>query len=250
MDEAELSKKNEAQVLAYLLEVDAPNWIDLQNNPMFEPRWVAYFLERKKFVPVESVQLIYRTKSLLNHYGVHKALVRCKSTPVGIAANVIPLLRWVDLLNILREPYISGGLKQKIEKQIMDRFPRMALGEKTMLAKQAPRGLIRQLRLSPDRRVIRALFNNYFFTFDDASFLANYPKIPPDILVELAKNPKWTQHKKMRMDLLANPKLPAGSITPLLRGLTAFDARQLLAKGTLPPAVRARLKPIASAQPK
>lgn len=242
IDTTALKEAKEEKVFAYLAEAEAPDWKALESNPQFGHHWVVYFLERKQFISPEQIRLLYRTKSLTQSYAVNRALVRCKFTPVGIAANLISLLRWLDLLNVLRQPYISGGLKSKIEKQIMDRFPRMAVGEKTVLAKQAPRGLIRQLRLQPDPRVIKALFTNYFFTLDDAAFLANYPRISQEILVELANCAKWTQHKRMRMDLLSNPKLPAGAITPLLRGLTSYDVRQILQKPGISPAVKQRLK--------
>lgn len=241
-DSESLVDMEEVRIFAYLAETDKPDWTSLERNQGFDLSWVAYFLKRKRHIPPEKIRDIYRSKHLRKSYAVNHALVRCKFTPVGIAANLLHLLRSVDLLKILREPYVQGNLRPRIEKQIMERFPAMPLGEKIVLAKQAPRGLIRQIRLSPDQRVIRALLSNYFFTYEDAIFLANYPKIRGEILAELARCAKWMHHKQLRLDLLANPRLPQGCIPPLIRGFTPFDVKQLLKKPNLRPVVRAKLK--------
>lgn len=232
---------DEPRVLAYLAEFDHPDWGALQNLPGFNHGWVVYFLQREGFIPLESLRELYRTKPLMHSYGVNRAMVRCRYTPVGIAANLLRLIRWMDLLNCLREPYLNGNLKHRIERQLMERIPKLALGEKITLAKQAPRGLIRHLRMLPDRKVIKALLSNYFFTLDDALFLANFPRIKPDILMELASNSRWTQHKQVRLDLLANPKLPAAAVRTLLRGFTEYDMRRLLGRVCLGPSVRGQL---------
>lgn len=241
-DPADMMTWPEDRVIAYLAETDQPYWLALERNTLFDHRWVAYFLKRKRFIAAEKVREIYRSRTLRSSYVVNKALVHCKFTPPGIAANILPLLRWVDLLLALREPYLHGSLRPRIERQIMERFPQMPLGERITLAKQAPRGLIRQIRLSPDRRVIRALMKNYFFTYEDAVFLANYPKIKSDILSELAMSGKWMHHKQLRLDLLANPRLPMSAIQALMRGFTPHDIHQLLKKPGIRPVIRNKLK--------
>lgn len=239
----------EPRVLAYLAENDDPDWVTLQELPAFDHGWVVYFLQRERFIPLEVIRSIYRNKPLMHSYAVNRAMVRCRYTPVGIAANLLRLLRWLDLLHCLKEPYLSGNLKHRIERQIVERFPKMALGEKITLSKQAPRGLIRHLRMVPDRMVIKALMSNYFFTMDDALFLANYPRIKPDILLELASNARWTQHKQVRLDLLANPKLPPSAVKSLIRGFTEFDMRRLMGRVCLGPSVRGQLTRILANKP-
>ena len=140
---------SEDVLLKYLLEVDYPDWDLIREHEAFTEKWVVLFLQRSRAISSEAVQDIYRHRILRRDYHICRAIVRCRFAPQGVAMNLVPRLRWVDLMQSLRLPYLSGAVKFRIEKQVMEVLPKLALGQKIALAKQAPRALVRHLRMDP-----------------------------------------------------------------------------------------------------
>ena len=228
LDGAPLLQQEPEQIQRYLLTVDQPDWTLLKVHPRFTEQWAIFFLKRARAIPKSSIQEIYQDKQLRKNYQVNLHLVRCKFTPAPLAMNLCHTLRWMDLLNTLRILTLAGPVRQRVESLIMERFPRLSLGEKVTTAKMAPRGLVKHLRSSEEPRVLRALFNNYHFTYEDATFMANYPETKPNTLGELAMNQKWRRYKEIRKSLLRNPKTPRSMVYPLASSLNDFDLREAL----------------------
>jgi hypothetical protein len=223
-----LLELSEETILRYLLEVDAPDWTQLEQHEHFGPRWVVFFLKRGRAISRASILDVYQNRSLRGHYPVNLALLRCKFTPAPLAINLIQYMRWMDLLNSLRIPTLSGPLRQKIELSLMESLPRRALGEKITLARQAPRGLVRHLRTVADRRVIRPLLTNYHFTYEDAMFIANAPGITPEVLEELALSRRWRTYQEVRRSLLLNTRTPRSMVYPLALTMSEHQIRGAL----------------------
>ncbi len=223
-----LPELSEEAILKYLFESDEPEWGILMRHRGFSVKWLLVFLKRPRPIPKQAILDIYHNAQLRKNYQVCLNLLRCKSTPAPLAMNLIHTVRWVDLFHTLRLTYLSGPVRQKIETRLMEILPRLALGEKITLARQAPRPLIKHLRLLTDRPVIKALFFNFHFTYEDAMFLANFPQIEPPILEELALSTRWRAYKNVRRALLLNPKTPRTMTYPLACTLTDHDLRLLL----------------------
>ena len=197
-------------------------------HPGFTDKWAVIFLSRSQAIAREAFVAIYGDIRLRASYRVCLAFVKNKHAPPAMSLNLVKLLRWGDLLKVLRQPYLAGALKQRIVNHLLLAFPQLTLGEKVTIAKQAPRELVSHLRTCPEDRVIRALMLNYFFTHQDALFLVHYPRITAPVLEALALSDRWARHKDIRRALLRNPKTPAAVILPLAAKLTEYDLRQLL----------------------
>ncbi|CAM2006736.1 hypothetical protein [Acanthopleuribacter pedis] len=230
----ELFSWGEERVLKYLLEHDRPEWDMLRCHPAFTPKWVIYFLERHRALPGEAVADIYKNRELRGNYQVARAMVANRATPQGMAMNLVPRLRWGDLVKILRMPHLAGGVKLRIEKHMNEILPRMELGQKVALARQAPRALVRLLRMAEEPQVMRALLQNQYFTYEDALFLASYSGITPRILGVVAAHARWNQFKEVKRALLRNARTPRAAVLGLARGLTEHDLRQLMQDPGLP----------------
>lgn len=222
------------RVLKYLLETDRPEWDLLRCHSAYSPKWVVYFLERHRAIPHEAVTDIYKNRVLRGHYPVARAMVCNRFTPQGIAMNLVPRLRWGDLVKILRVPHLSGAVKLRIQKHMNELLPRMELGQKVALARQAPRPLIRLLRLAEEPTVMRALMQNQYFTYEDALFLSSYNGISAPILQVLATHARWNHFKEIKRALLRNARTPRAQVLALARGLTEHDLRNLLQDPGLP----------------
>ncbi len=216
------------RALQKTLESNRPEWETLMEHPDYSEKWVLLFLQRTTPIVSQAIMDIYRNPDLRRSYRVRLGLVRCKSTPPSIAMNLISSIRWGDLFNTLRAPHLGGPIRKKIELKLMEVLPRLPLGGKIALARQAPRPMIRHLRLLPERPVIKALLNNYFFTYEDAMFLANFPQIKPGPLEELALSPRWRNYPEVRTALVRNQRTPRAVIAPLIRGISDHQLRLIL----------------------
>ena len=239
---SESSFRNEEEVRAYLLEQARPDWLTLLACEGFTEHWVVFFLKRSAAIPKEAIQDIYENKRFRGHYPITLALVRCKSTPHSLALNLLPLLRRFDLFMTLKQPYLPNRVKVKIELMLIEAFPQCALGERLHLARLAPKGLVRQLRIMPDPPVVKALLSNYFFTYEDALFLANYSRAHPECLAELIHSPKWNHFKEVQISLLRNFRTPRSKIPALLGRINDFDMKRLLKEDRMPPHVKAQVR--------
>lgn len=227
-EDINLTKASPEAVNHYLLKADTPDWVALTHNPSFSTKWIVFFLKRSRPIPRTSVLEIFQNKRFRKAYEVNLWLLRCKTAPPHVSISLVHLIRWMDLFWSLRLPYLSGPLKIKLEMTLAEIFPRLSQGEKVTMARQAPRPLIKHLRTNRERRVLEALFKNYYFTHEDALFLVNYDKVAPVTLELLATDPKWSRYKDIRLGLLRNETTPNAFRFPLIRELTDHDLRRLL----------------------
>ena len=233
---------SEEAVAQHLHEADRPDWLTLKAHPAFSEKWPALFLGRSRPVSKEAVMDIYADVSFRKSYRIKLSILRCKETPLHLALNLIPSFRWLDLVYSLRRPLLKGPVQRAIEDRLMEMAPEMALGEKISLARQAPRPMIRHLRTLPERPVIRALLTNPSFTFDDAAFMAHYPKIAPGALEELALSPRWRTFVAIRKAIMLHPRTPRYVLYPLAAGFSPFDLRQLLKNTRISPFAKDALR--------
>lgn len=219
---------SEEGITKYLLGVDQPDWPALRDNPGFCDQWVVTFLKRPR--PISQVELkrVYTDEDFRKVYAIRLWLLRNKQVPISIGLNIMSSIKRYDLFTSLKIPHTPIQIKKRIEGKLKTEFPRLPTGEKIALARQAPRGLIRFLRTSDERPVLRAVLNNYFFTYEDAMFIANNPRTKPTALEELARARRWTAYKDVRRSLLRNPRTPTSCLKTLLRQLTSYDLEQLL----------------------
>lgn len=229
-----LLSAHEDQISAYLADSDQPEWEFLKRRSDFNERWVAKFLSRHRVIPEEQLRLIYEDRDLRKSYWIRRALIKCRNLPQAVGLSLVATLRWADLIEIMRLPYLPGAVRHRIESQVLEVLPGLALGQKIALAKQAPRDMIKHLREAAERPVVQALLRNFFFTFEDAMYMANSPKVRPSTLEILAGSDRWSKFKEIRFSLLRNHKTPRSVILPLVRRLTLEEARKLIRDHRMP----------------
>ncbi len=214
---------SEEKVVALLNEQDRPDWDKLLNHPSFTSKWVVIFLSRSRAIETEAIREIYQNRELRRHYNIGLAIVKHVKTPPAIALAMMNTLRWGDLLNVLRQPRLSGMMVNRGVQIIEERLPRMTLGERVSLARRAVRPLIRVLRTQNEAQVLRITFRHNYFTYEDAMFVASYPKTSTTALATLAQIPKWARLKDVTRALIVHPRTPNYAILPLLKGLSQHD---------------------------
>lgn len=229
----ELPLQPAEQVYKYLLTQDEPDWNTLTHHHAFSEKWLVFFLKRSRPIPRRAVEEIYHNRNFRKYYQVNLHLMRCKTAPAHVSISLVNQLRWLDLYWSLRLPYLPGGVRKKIEMQILEIMPRLALGEQVTLAKQAPRCMIKHFRKLREPTVVRALLQNFFFTYEDAQYMASHTHTARTALEEIAQSQKWTRHKEIRMMLLRHEQLANALRLPLARTLNDDDRHKLLRTNSL-----------------
>ena len=229
MSDQAIRNMDEDEILARIADWDTPDWAALMENKYFTPKWVVQFLKRPRAVSQHAIMEIYNNHQLRRRYRVCFALTMHPNTPPSIALALMNTLRWGDILTVLRQPRISAALQSKGVEVIEERLPRLTLGEKVSLARRAPRPLIRVLRTLNEPGVLRIVFNNTYFTDEDALYVASYPKTHPPALGALAGSAKWTRIKEIARALIIHPRTPRHAMLPLLRSMLPTDWQTLKA---------------------
>ncbi len=203
----------------------------MKQHSGFTEKWVVLFLRRTRPIPERILREIFSDKLLRKHYPVRLWLFRNKSIPLAVSVSLMATIRRSDLFSSLKDPWLPNPLKARIETHFLEVFPRLPLGEKIAMARLAPKGLIRHLRTLPQRQVVEALLDNYFFTFEDAMFIANFPKTSPEALRALARSARWNQNLEIKNSLLRHPGTPRDVLNQLVRSLGPFQLKRALAEG-------------------
>ncbi|HVH41803.1 MAG TPA: hypothetical protein VM925_05650, partial [Labilithrix sp.] len=115
----------------------------------------------------------------------------------------------------------------------------LTLGERKALARRPDRAMTERLLRDPHPDVIRRLLSNPKITEDDVLSLAARRPCRPEVLVEIARTPRWTHRPRIRMALVLNPDTPMDVSAPLV-GLLVRQELHLVATSTkVAPVLRA-----------
>jgi hypothetical protein len=103
----------------------------------------------------------------------------------------------------------------------------LTLGERKALARRSDRDLIARVLRDPHRDVIRILLLNPALTEDDVIRLCARRPIPPSVLHEVFRSPRWVARYRVRRALIRNPHCPRDVALQMVPHLTAQDAREV-----------------------
>lgn len=92
----------------------------------------------------------------------------------------------------------------------------LSLGERKSLARRPDRRSFDRLLRDPHPDVIRMLLGNPRLTEDDVVRLAAKRPSFPDILVEIARNVRWSTRPRVRVALVLNPATPPEIAVPMV----------------------------------
>lgn len=115
----------------------------------------------------------------------------------------------------------------------------LTLGERRALARRPSRAAFDALMRDPHPLVIRNLLGNPRMTEDDVVRMAARRPIYPEVIVEIARHPRWSQRSRVRMALVQNPGSPPEIAVPLVRLLIRPELREVASAPDVPRVVRA-----------
>jgi hypothetical protein len=115
----------------------------------------------------------------------------------------------------------------------------LTLGERRALARRPSRAAFDALMRDPHPLVIRNLLANPAMTEDDVIRMAARRPAFPEVLVEIARHPRWSLRGRVRMAVIQNPGSPPEIAVPLVRLLIRPELLQVVAAADVPAVVRA-----------
>jgi hypothetical protein len=115
----------------------------------------------------------------------------------------------------------------------------LTLGERKSLAKKTDRTLLERLLGDPHPDVIRFVLRNPRLTEDDVvRFVARTPG-RPELIIEVARTPKWAHRPRVRLTIVLNPLSPPELTIPLAGLLLKHELKLVTEATNVPPVVRA-----------
>lgn len=156
---------------------------------------------------------------------------------VAAAEALLPLARLLRRSRREEAPEMPAVDERQLATASSGRV--LTLGERRALARRPSRAAFDALMRDPHPLVIRNLLGNPRMTEDDVVRMAARRPIYPEVIVEIARHPRWSQRSRVRMALVQNPGSPSEIAVPLVRLLIRPELREVAAAPDVPRAVRA-----------
>jgi hypothetical protein len=169
-------------------------------------------------------------------------LVNHPNTPPGDALNLVKFLFWRDLNQVSQNFLLSSQVRHMAQSILFQRLPAMAVGEKMSLARLCAGQVLKSLRAEKDPMVVQALLENARLVEDDVLYLVSQQRTPAPILETVARDPKWSTRREVRVALLRNPKTPLSAAISFISTLTSVETKSLVGDAKVPFAVRRMLQ--------
>jgi hypothetical protein len=115
----------------------------------------------------------------------------------------------------------------------------LTLGERKSLARKPDRSTMERLFRDPHPDVIRMVLASPKVTEEDVLGLAARRPVRPDVLTEIARQPRWAHRPRIRMALVLNPDTSLMIAAPIVGLLMRHELRLVATSPTVAPAVRA-----------
>jgi hypothetical protein len=169
----------------------------------------------------------------LTHEACSDVVQRLREEAVGVPH--------LALERLLRQPLSDG---REVAKPEDDRVPDygkgrpLTLGERKSLARKPDRFMTERLLRDPHPDVIRMVLANPRVVEEDVLALASRRPCRPDVLTEIARQPRWAHRPRIRRALVLNPDTPLEVAAPIVGLLMRHELRLVATSTTVSPSVR------------
>ena len=202
------------QLWTVLDTIQGEDLVSILAHPSSSEKHIVKLLERQDLGEVFLRKLAQ--SQWMKHPRVQFYFVNHHQAPLSDAMNFVKFLFWRDLNLVLTNFRVATEVRHAAESMLIQRLPALATGEKITLARLAAGQVLKMLRLEKDPRVVQGLLENPRITEDDVLFLVNQPRTPAPVLEQVARDPKWSSRREVRIALLRNGSTPLSSATSVL----------------------------------
>jgi len=179
-------------------------------------------LLRRPSCPGVLVERLAKCSWVLTSRRVLQLVVRHPRCPRHFAWDALPRLGWHDLLKVGRDPRTSPAIRKQSERKLVERIVNLTLGERTALARLAPKGIVGALLTDKQPLCVEALLSNPQFTETAALRLLNSNRNPECVLA-LLRHPVWGRRPEVLRAAVRSNKVPLGVALGLLALLSETE---------------------------
>lgn len=183
---------------------------------------------RHPFTSTEVVELVLGDRRFSALAAVRKAAALLPATPRPDALRCVEDLGWRDLLDVSREARTPAPVRRAASLKILERLPRLALGERLTLARLADRPVLRALLQDRDPRVVAAVLSNPRLVPDDLVAWIATGEPDPGSLGVVGGDDRWALRRDVRGALVRCSATPRGVALSLLSRCSRAELRDLL----------------------
>lgn len=197
-------------------------------------------LFRNPHLSRELIEMVMGERRLLAFQEVRRELAKHRQTPEVRALSLVSSLFWRDLLEISGDTQVRPRLRRAAERHLLNRLPGLGTGERATIARRAGPLLVSQIRGDTEPRVIAALLENPRLTEGALIPLVSSETAKPEILILVARNPKWGIRYPVRLSLARNRRTPVQTTLSILPQLKKVDLKVIERDRRLSMAIRRR----------
>jgi hypothetical protein len=182
---------------------------------------------RRASCPGKLVELLARSRTARGSPRLLPLLLRHPACPRQFAWEALPRLGWRDLLQVTRDPRTAPPVRRQSERKLVDKLQTLTLGERTAVARLAPRSVIVALLAHDDPVCVEALLSNPQFTETEAVRLLQTRRDPACILLVL-HHPTWGTRPEVLRAAVRSDRVPLGVALGLVAALPESELVRLL----------------------
>jgi hypothetical protein len=159
-------------------------------------------------------------------------LVRHPACPRSFAWEALPRLGWHDLLEVTRDPRTPPPVLRQAERKLIARIPQLTAGERTALARRAPRAVLAALLGDQEPGCIQALLDNSRLVTSDALRIVASNANSTCVLAVL-RHTRWGGCAEIVKAALRSPIVPLPVALGLLASLPGNELDRAVRTGEL-----------------
>lgn len=201
-------------------------WIDENFESITEQE--ALEVLANPFCTTQLCRRIAQTPRLTGFHSIRERLVAHRLTPHGHSLKLVHYLYWSDLLRLSVDVKIPAVVRRAMENNLLNRLPKLTVGERVATARACSREVIKALLFDPDRKVFASLLINPRLVEDDLLALIGSERATVHQLQLIADDRKWSFRIAIRRALVLNPDTPRFAAASQLKYLGRRDLEQLM----------------------
>jgi len=163
---------------------------------------------RNPYCTVEVAEILLGRRDILGSHVVRERLAGFPGMSFARAMSLLPTLPWLSVLHIAQSPRTPPRIRRQAERKLLDRLPRMSLGETIALARLAHRPLIPALMATDLEQVQLAVLDNARLVENDLLVMLAREGLPQGVLVGVLRHAKWGRSVAVRRRAACHPGLP------------------------------------------
>jgi len=197
-----------------IADMNAAQLLELAHGDGLDEGQVLEML-RNPYCTAEVAEVVVKRRELLGSHTVRERLAGFPGMSFARAMSLLPTLPWLSVLHIAQNPRTPPHVRRQAERKLLNKLPRLSLGETIALARLAHRPLLPALIATDLPSVQMAVLDNARLVENDVLLLVNRESLPLEVLLGVLRHGRWGRSYAVRKRAVCHARLPL----PLALGL-------------------------------